>query len=46
MKRSLVGRMTQLEYYKNDERLAYITDYESIKVIPVLHRSTVNFFGI
>jgi hypothetical protein len=46
MKNALVGQMNKLEYYKFEERMAFMTDYESIKIIPVLHRNTINFFGI
>lgn len=46
LKQALVGLNTYLSYYKNDERMAYMTDYESVKIIPVLHRNTLSFFGI
>lgn len=46
MKRALVGQMTILSYYRQDERLGYMTDYESVKIVPVLHRNTISFFGI
>eukprot|EP00347_Sterkiella_histriomuscorum_P010355 403376619 len=46
MKNALVGQMTILSYYRQDERLGYMTDYESVKIVPVLHRNTISFFGI
>jgi hypothetical protein len=46
MKRALVGQMTFLSYYRQDERVGYMTDYESVKIVPVLHRNTISFFGI
>lgn len=46
MKRALVGKSNYLSYYRSDERLAYMTDYESVKIIPVLHRNTIALFGI
>lgn len=38
--------MINLSYYRQDERIGYMTDYESIKIVPVLHRNTISFFGI
>lgn len=38
--------MRILSYYRSEERLAYMTDYESVKIVPVLHRNTISFFGI
>ncbi|CDW84531.1 wd-40 repeat protein [Stylonychia lemnae] len=46
LKNALVGQLTFLSYFRNDERMAYMSDYESIKIIPVLHRNTISFFGI
>lgn len=46
MKRALVGQMTNLSYYRSDERIGYMTDFESVKIVPVLHRNTIAFFGI
>jgi len=46
MKNALVGKLTYLSYFRNDERLAYMSDYESVKIIPILHRNSISFFGI
>jgi len=46
MKNALVGKLTFLSYFRNDERMAYMSDYESVKIIPVLHRNSISFFGI
>lgn len=46
MKNALVGKLNQLDYYRQDGRLAYFSDYDSIKIVPILHRNCINFFGI
>ena len=35
-----------LDYYKDDQRLAYISSYDVIRIVPLLHRSTVGFIGM
>jgi hypothetical protein len=35
-----------LDYYKDDQRLAYISSYDCIRIVPLLHRSTLGFIGM
>ena len=35
-----------LDYYREDERIAYLTDYDQIKIVPLLHRNIINFIGM
>jgi hypothetical protein len=44
LKGALVGHNNLIDYYRQDERIAYMTDYEEIKIVPVLHRNTINLF--
>jgi len=44
LKSALVGHNNLIDYYRQDERIAYMTDYEEIKIVPVLHRNTINLF--
>ncbi|CDW75557.1 wd-40 repeat protein [Stylonychia lemnae] len=44
LKGALVGHNNLIDYYRQDERIAYMTDYEEIKIVPILHRNTINLF--
>jgi hypothetical protein len=35
-----------LDYFKDDQRLAYISSYDCIRIVPLLHRSTLGFIGM
>lgn len=35
-----------MEYYRPDERLVYMQDYNRAIIVPILHRNTINFYGI
>lgn len=41
-----MGKNNLFDYYIEDERLAYMHDYEQIKIVPILHRNTINFIGM
>lgn len=40
------GANNLFDYYKQDERLAYLESYEKFKIVPLLHRNTINFIGM
>jgi hypothetical protein len=46
LKPSTVGQNDLLDYYKDDQRLAYISSYDCIRIVPLLHRSTLGFIGM
>lgn len=35
-----------LDYYKDDQRIAYISSYDTIRIVPLLHRSVLGFIGM
>lgn len=35
-----------LSYYKQYERIAFMIDFQTIKVFPILHRAVMIFFGM
>jgi hypothetical protein len=46
LKKAMVGRCTLFDYYKQDERIAYMESYERFKIVPLLHRNTINLIGM
>ena len=35
-----------LDFYSADQRIAYMSSYETIKIVPVLHRCAIGFIGM
>lgn len=35
-----------LMYYQHEERIAFQSDFQTIKIVPVLHRNVLTFFGM
>ena len=35
-----------LDYYKDDQRIAYISSYDVIRIVPLLHRTVLGFIGM
>ena len=46
LKSAMVGENALLDYYKDDMRLAYMSNYENVKIVPVLHRTVIAFIGM
>jgi hypothetical protein len=46
LKYALGGKSYHLHYYKQEERIAYQSDFQTVKVVPLLHRNTLSFFGM
>ncbi|CDW78106.1 wd-40 repeat protein [Stylonychia lemnae] len=46
LKGAIVGCNDLLDYYKEDQRIAYMSNYDSIKIVPVLHRCAIGFIGM
>ena len=42
----MVGKSALFDYYCDDERFAYLESFERFKIVPLLHRNTINFFGM
>jgi hypothetical protein len=42
----MVGVNSYLNYNEGSGRIAYMSDYSSIEVVPILHRNTINFFAL
>ena len=42
----MAGVNKSIDYYKQDERIAYMEDYRKIVITPVLHRNVINFIGM
>jgi hypothetical protein len=43
---AIVGACGLLDYNEDNCRFAYLTDYEEVVIVPVLHRNNVCFFGM
>ena len=43
---TILGQNGSLEYSHEQMRLSMIEDYNNIIVVPLLHLSTINFFGM
>jgi folate-dependent tRNA-U54 methylase TrmFO/GidA len=43
---TIAGMSHLVDYSSLDERLTYMYDYETINIIPLLHRTTLNFIGM
>lgn len=41
-----VGCQGLIDYSETNERLVYLTSYDKITVIPMLHRNTTSFIGM
>ena len=46
LKGALAGVNNAIDYYKQDERIAYMQDFSRIVIIPILHRNVINFIGM
>lgn len=46
IKKAIVGKSTLFDYYRDDERFAYLESFERFKIVPLLHRNTINFIGM
>lgn len=46
LKSAIVGLNSLIDYYLEDERIAYMSDFEQIKIVPILHRNVINFIGM
>ena len=43
---TILGQNGSLEYSAEQMRLSMIEDYHNIIIVPLLHLSTINFFGM
>jgi hypothetical protein len=46
LKAAVVGQNDLLDYYKDDQRIAYISSYDVIRIVPLLHRTVLGFIGM
>jgi hypothetical protein len=46
LKYALGNRSYGLAYYRQEERIAYQNDVHTIKIVPILHRNKMTFFGM
>ncbi|CDW87954.1 wd-40 repeat protein [Stylonychia lemnae] len=46
LKSAIAGRSCYLEYFKKDQRIVYQSDFQTIKIVPILHRNIISFFGM
>ena len=46
LKGALAGVNKSIDYYKQDERIAYMQDFSRIVITPILHRNVINFIGM
>jgi hypothetical protein len=46
LKRALGSRSDLLIYYESEERIAYQSNFETIKIVPILHLNVMTFFGM
>lgn len=46
LKGAIVGCNNIIDYYRQDERIAYMQDYDEIKIVPILHRNCINMIGM
>jgi hypothetical protein len=43
---AIVGVNGLLDFNPESNRIAFLTDYDNIKIVPVLHRNVLSFFGM
>eukprot|EP00347_Sterkiella_histriomuscorum_P021861 403332513 len=43
---AIAGPQSFIDYSEDNERLTYLKSYEQANIIPILHRSTINFMGM
>ncbi len=46
LKGAIVGINGLLDFYNDDQRIAYMSSYDMIKIVPVLHRCAIGFIGM
>ena len=46
LNRAVMGCNTDLEYSPFTERISFMESYNSIVMLPFLHRNTINFIGM
>jgi hypothetical protein len=46
LKSAIVGQNDLLDYYKDDQRIAYNSSYDVIRIVPLLHRTILGFIGM
>eukprot|EP00347_Sterkiella_histriomuscorum_P016371 403353446 len=46
LKNAVAGKSNFLEYFKQEERIVYQSDFQTAKIVPILHRNIISFFGM
>lgn len=46
VKNAVVGQNNLIDYYSEEERIGFMQNYRRITVVPVIHRSVINFIGM
>jgi len=41
-----VGRTGVIDYSRANQRLVYLSSFEAVSIVPVLHRNTIAFIGM
>lgn len=46
LKNAIAGKSNYLEYFKQEERIVYQSDFQTIKIVPILHTNVISFFAM